>query len=165
MKTTVRGTDDGEMRHFILGTPVCVIYDEDLNISVDAISPTYFNGKYHNISISFSLILTIMHSSRMHTARSLNVSHSICWQCACHTCPPSHHTCPPPHMPLVTHAPLACMLPCHACHPVKHAPLPCTSLAMHAPCHAAWPPCHAWPPCGQTDTCKNITFANFVCGW
>ena len=20
------------------------------------------------------------------------------------------------------------------------------------------------PPCGQTDTCKNITFANFVCG-
>ena len=21
------------------------------------------------------------------------------------------------------------------------------------------------PPCGQTDTCKNITFANFVCGW
>ena len=27
---------------------------------------------------------------------------------------------------------------------------------------------HAWhahmPPCGQTDTCENITFANFVCG-
>ena len=21
------------------------------------------------------------------------------------------------------------------------------------------------PPCGQTDTCENITFANFVCGW
>ena len=20
-------------------------------------------------------------------------------------------------------------------------------------------------PCGQTDTCENITFANFVCGW
>ena len=20
------------------------------------------------------------------------------------------------------------------------------------------------PPCGQTDTCKNITFANYVCG-
>ena len=20
------------------------------------------------------------------------------------------------------------------------------------------------PPCGQTDTCKNITFTNFVCG-
>ena len=20
------------------------------------------------------------------------------------------------------------------------------------------------PPCGQTDTCENITFANFVCG-
>ena len=21
------------------------------------------------------------------------------------------------------------------------------------------------PPCRQTDTCENITFANFVCGW
>ena len=21
------------------------------------------------------------------------------------------------------------------------------------------------PPCGQTDTCENITFANFICGW
>ena len=21
------------------------------------------------------------------------------------------------------------------------------------------------PPCGQTDTCKNITFSNYVCGW
>ena len=41
---------------------------------------------------------------------------------------------------------------------------------------ACWdtpPPPLAWtppgpgpghPPCGQTDTCENITFANFVCG-
>ena len=21
------------------------------------------------------------------------------------------------------------------------------------------------PHCGQKDTCENITFANFVCGW
>ena len=26
------------------------------------------------------------------------------------------------------------------------------------------PGTHLPPPCGQTDTCKNITFANFVCG-
>ena len=25
-------------------------------------------------------------------------------------------------------------------------------------------PAQVLPPCGQTDTCKNITFANFVCG-
>ena len=24
---------------------------------------------------------------------------------------------------------------------------------------------HMSPLCGQTDTCKNITFANFVCKW
>ena len=33
--------------------------------------------------------------------------------------------------------------------------------------HAGIPPAmHAGiaPPCGQTHTCKNITFANFVCG-
>ena len=55
---------------------------------------------------------------------------------------------------------------------------PCTPLAktMHAPwqkphmppgatTHATHPPSnHVRPPCGQTDTCKNITFANFFCG-
>ena len=25
--------------------------------------------------------------------------------------------------------------------------------------------CPDTPPCRQTDTCENITFANFVCGW
>ena len=36
--------------------------------------------------------------------------------------------------------------------------------SQRAVCHT-----HPWdqwytPPCGQTDTCENITFANFVCG-
>ena len=46
-----------------------------------------------------------MHSSRMHTARSLTVSPSICQgRHACHACPPPctphFHACPPPCMPL-----------------------------------------------------------------
>ena len=92
-----------------------------------------------------------------------------------HACP-LHHTCPLCH----THPPLPCMPPLHhACQP------PCPP-GMHTPQHA-WsnhtcPPRsnHACPheqphmpplpeqPCmsprGQTDTCKNITFANFICG-
>ena len=128
-----------------------------------------------------------MHSSRMGTARSLIVSRRI--PCTppfathgllsmhaplCHTCPPSpctppftthtplHHACPPLlHMPpFTTHAPL------HHAHP----PSPCMRpFATHAPFHHACnpSPCtppgnHARPPCLQTDTCKNITFANFV---
>ena len=112
---------------------------------------------------------TRMHSSRIHTTLSLTVSHSIC--CGmhpppptlhaplCHTCPrpcmPPCHACPPPHMPPTMHAPChACppphMPPCHACLPATHAPTP-----QHVPC---------MPPCGQTDTCKNITSANFVSG-
>ena len=99
--------------------------------------------------------VTRMHSSRMCTARSLTVYHGIClgghaWHAHCH----AH---PFPCMPPATHA------PCHTC------PLPCMPPAMHTPCHACPPathaclPCHACPPCGQTDTCKNNTFANFVC--
>ena len=80
-----------------------------------------------------------MHSSRMRTARSLTVSRSIC------------HAHPP--------------LPCHACLPATHAPHHARPPATHAPPAMHAPLCHAYPPpsCGQTDTCKNITFANFVC--
>ena len=80
---------------------------------------------------------TRMHSSRMCTAHSLTVSHSI-WLGggACVPCmPPSamhapHHTCPP-----ATHAPMPCMCtappcmppttntPCHACPLATHTPL------------------------------------------
>ena len=97
-----------------------------------------------------------------------------------HACPPATHTpnhthtlpCTPP----ATHAPTT-HAPCHAC-PHHTCPLPCTSPAMHAPHHACplscmppttHTPCHTCPPCHAcptlwTYTCKNITFANFVCG-
>ena len=38
-------------------------------------------------------------------------------------------------------------------------PLPARPLNLHPGCGPAEP-----PTCGQTDMCKNITFANFVCG-
>ena len=78
-------------------------------------------------------------------------------QVPCHTWPPAihapcyawpHYACPP-----------AIHNPCHACPPPCMPPDTHTP-AMPLPC---MPPCHN-PPCGQTDTCKNITFANFVCG-
>ena len=98
--------------------------------------------------------------------------HAPCHACTpCHACLPCtpHHTYPlpcmpschaylPPHMPPATHTPTmhapAITCPCHAC------PLPCIPPAMHAP--TMHTPLPARPPCGQTDTCKNITFANFV---
>ena len=87
----------------------------------------------------------------MRSARSLTVSHSICW--LWHACPPAMHP---------THAPLPHMPPCHTCPPATHAPLPhmppphhayplpctppsCTPPTMHAPLQCK-PPCHAWPP-------------------
>ena len=76
-------------------------------------------------------------------------------------CTPPCHTCPLLCMRPVMHAPLP-----HHAHslPCMHAPLTCTptSPAMHAPshCHTCLPAMH--PPIGQTDTCKNITFTNFV---
>ena len=47
---------------------------------------------------------------------------------------------------------IPCMPPCHTCP--WHT---CKPPTMHAPCGTC-------RPCGQTDTCENITFANFVCG-
>ena len=88
---------------------------------------------------------TGMHSSRMRTARSLTISHSICHvhppatRPSCHTCPPTmnapHHACPLPHTPPTMHAPPPCMPLCHA-HPAP---------TTHAP------PCHGRPPCGQNS--------------
>ena len=86
---------------------------------------------------------TRMHSSRMHTIHSLNVSCSI-YQGGMHAMHAPFDTCPP-----------SCTPPCHAC------PFP----AMHTPCYACpLPAMHAPPVDRQTDTCKNITLANFVCG-
>ena len=110
----------------------------------------------------------------------------------CHACPlpcmpPCHACLPAMHAPChahpsamhapAMHAPLPCMVPCHACPHHTHAPFPCHACPP-LPCmppHHARSPCHACPPphmphhhvcpfCGQTDTCENITFANFVCG-
>ena len=147
--------------------------------------------------MSASKLETRMHFSRMHTARSLTVSCSICLGgcVACHACPPPPppacmhpcHTCPLPCMPPAMDAPHACpphmppcMPTCHTCPPPHmpptiHAPHHTHPPTMYAPCHVCAPPCrpHAthtpWhicplPPCGQTDICKNLTFANFVCG-
>ena len=89
--------------------------------------------------------------------------------------PPHHHTCPlPPCMsPATTHAPLLpCMSPAQPPrmpslppHPPPPPP-PRMPPHLHActPCHHAYPLPPRLSPCGQTDTCKNITFANFVCG-
>ena len=114
--------------------------------------------------------------SRMRTVRSLTVSRGIC----CASTPPPYHACPPAMH--ITSPPAMHTPPSHTCPPrharplpctppAMHAPFPCMPPAMHIPCHACPLPCmpplprsmHA-PPRGQTDTCKNITFANFVCG-
>ena len=91
--------------------------------------------------------------------------------CYAHPMPYMPHAmhAPMPCMPHAMHAPMPSMPPFHACPmpcmpPAMHASLPCTPPAMHTPCHAC-PTLPCMPPCGQTDTCENITFTNFVCGW
>ena len=105
-----------------------------------------------------------------------------------HTHPPEQPCMPPratthapleqPHMPpgATTHTPLPWSN--HACppHPQSNHTSPPLGATMHAPLPpraTTHPPAttHAlpWeqpctPPRRQTDTCKNITFANFVCG-
>ena len=86
--------------------------------------------------------ITKMHSSRMHTDRSLTISRSAC------------HTYPLPCTSMLPH-----MTPCHACPPATH-----TSYHTHQPCHVCplphtlpdplpfMPPCHTphphhSPPC------------------
>ena len=88
------------------------------------------------------------------------------------------HACPLPCMPPAMHSPLLHMPPL-PCTPHWHAqPMPCMSPATHTPL-PCMPPYHTHtplprtppPPCMPplwtewlTDMCKNITFANFVCG-
>ena len=88
--------------------------------------------------------LTRMHSSRMHTARSLTVSRCIPHTPPCHHAHPlcHHHTCPP--LPQMPPSLPPCMPPI-----TTHVP----SATTHAPLVDR-----------MTDMCKNITFANFVCG-
>ena len=134
--------------------------------------------------MSNKLFKTRMHSGRMRTARSFTVcrSHSICsggghaWHAPCHACPPCY-ACPPVdrqtavktsawggmHMPPAMHAPPTRHAPSPP--PAMHAPLPCLPPL---PCMLPLPRTSPLPcmphPCGLTDSCKNITFANFVCG-
>ena len=86
----------------------------------------------------FKKTRTRMHSSRMRTACSLIISHSICHarlpatHTHCHACPPA------------THAPL------HACPPAAHASHRCTP-----PYHHAHPPAMHTPP---VDRILNTRF-------
>ena len=132
-----------------------------------------------------TLLTTRMHSSRMHTARSLTVSHRIlCMPPGKNHTPPEkpcmppgkNHTCP---LAKTTHAPPSKN---HACPLAKtmHAPLAKTmhppAKTTHAPRsnHACpteqprMPPLgatmHAPPVNRITDACENITFADYVCG-
>ena len=125
-----------------------------------------------------------MHSSRMRTARSLTVSrHILCMPppqpCMPHHPPATMHAPQQPHMPPspANHTRLPPLQPCMP--PSNHA---CPLATMHSPqqphmppatTHTPRQPCtppsnHTHPPCnhacGQTHTCKNITFANYVCG-
>ena len=151
-------------------------------------------GSANKLEIYRIRFITRMHSSRMRTARcSGHLSwhacpchpplamyapyhtHSPLHMPPCHT-PPAMHT-PTMHTPS-TYVPHVTHTPCHACPPAMHTPQPCPPchacpllctppamhalpLAMHAPGHACPQP--RMPP-GQTDTCENITFPNFVCG-
>ena len=114
---------------------------------------------------------TRMHSSRMRTACSLTVSHR-----KNHACPPQQPCMPPwehPRMPplgATTHAPRATThapRSNHTCPPRATMHIPPEQPRMPPQEQPCMPPRsnHARPPPrGQTDTCKNITFANFVCG-
>ena len=106
------------------------------------------------------------------------ISHSVGGGGMCGMHAPCH-ACPLPHMPPAMHSSPVTYAP----SPAMHTPLACTAPAMHVPCHTH-PPCHACPPTTHTplprtppppcmpplwtewltDMCKNITFANFVCG-
>ena len=60
---------------------------------------------------------------------------------------------------------------CHVTYPIMHFDVTCM-LSPHQLRASSYAPAYILvghvtrtpPHCGQTDTCKNITFANFVCG-
>ena len=55
---------------------------------------------------------------------------------------------------------VTCLLPPHQLRHINSAPA-YILLPGHVTCKACW---DTHPPRGQTHTCKNITFANYVCG-
>ena len=132
--------------------------------------------------IYLNLIKMKMHSSRMRTARSLTVSPYLI---VSHTCPPRINHAHPPEEPRMPPPPRATMhaLPGsnHACPPgaTTHAPPQSNHTPPEQPRTPPWSN-HACPPRAtthppratmhtppvnrMTDMCKNITFANYVCG-
>ena len=106
---------------------------------------SYNNSKTHKSNQNKNK--TRMHSNRMRTARSLTVSHR-----KNHACPPEKPYMPPeqPSMPPRSN---------HA-HPPQQ---PCMPPPWEQPCMPPRATTHAPPVDRMTDTCKNITFANFVC--
>ena len=117
-----------------------------------------------------------MHAPRATMHTSLEQLCMCPWEQPC-TPRGSNHTCPPgsnhAHQTEQPHTPpppweQPCMPPGsnYTCPrgATTHAPW---NKHAHPPEQPCMPPKsnHARPPpCGQTDTCKNITFANFVCG-
>ena len=105
---------------------------------------------YLHTNILIVIAQTRMHSSRMRTDRSssrLGVYLSACWDTHPSGCGPGDT---PPAIPL--NFPLGVGLEtCKACW---------DTTPQESCCNACWDT----PPDRMTDTCKNITFANFVCG-
>ena len=101
----------------------------------------------------------------MCTARSLTVSHSICWR-SVHAMHAPWNACPPPPCNTLPHMPpLPCMPPAmHASPPcmppTMHAPLAtCTPPAMYTPTMHGPPATHAPLPCmPDMDRILNTCF-------
>ena len=86
---------------------------------------------------------TRMHSSGMRTVRLLTVSqHALWWG---DTCPGGGG------------------VPARGCTCPGGVPARGYLAGGYLPAQRGT--CPDTPPCGQRDMCKNITFANFVCGW
>ena len=144
------------------------------------------------------ILLTRMHSSRMHTTRTVTIGGAVCsggGVCSRGDLLPRECLLPGVSAPrggllrgvcsqggsapsggggwllpeeggvpcdISHHAfDVTCMLPPHQLRHINSAPA-YILLPGYVTCKACW---DTPPPCGQTHTCKNITFANYVCGW
>ena len=124
------------------------------------------------ITATTTIFITRMHSSKMRTARSNSrqvCGGGFCLGACLDTPPPGCGPgAPPPGVGLETvpwpdpsSSPLGVGLEtCKACWDTPSRDLQ-GMLGYHLQGMLGY---HAATPHGQTDTCKNITFANFVCG-
>ena len=148
MLTICSGKDELLMAKTISSTIFCVYsHETQKNNPKTKLWPP----KWLSRAISGKTLLTRMHSSRMHTARSLTVSRHIpCMPPGCHACPPLPHM--PPgchaHPPAATHPPAAM----HAPPAAMHAP----QLPQCLPWLPCMPPgCHACPPVNRQTPVKH----------